>query len=93
MTSVRSVELEKIEKYDAGMSHRRRRDQKQVRNVSSDVPVTFCGDWRHLEAPKRDFSKIRQISHMLYKFHTQVIYHFLYSFKELIFLNYLTDSG
>ena len=58
MTSVRSVELEKIEKYDAGMSHGRQRDQKQVRNVSSDVPVTFCGDWRHLNAIFRKFAKL-----------------------------------
>ena len=50
MTSARSVELEKSKKYGAGGCHRRPRVQKLVRNVSSDVPATFCGDWRHLDA-------------------------------------------
>ena len=46
-----------IKKYDAGRRHRRHRVQKQVRNVSSDAPATFCGDWRHLEAISRKSPK------------------------------------
>ena len=46
-----------IKKYDAGRRHRRHRVQKQVRNVSSDVPATFCGDWRHLNVISRKSSK------------------------------------
>ncbi len=55
MTSVGSVELEKIKKYDVGRRHRRHRVQKQVRNVTSDVPVAFCSDWRHLNQISRKY--------------------------------------
>ena len=37
-----------IKKYDAERRHRRPRVQKQVRNVSSDVPTTLYGDWETL---------------------------------------------
>ena len=46
-----SVPLEgarEIKTSDARRRHRRHRDQKQVRNVSSDVPATFYGDWEGL---------------------------------------------
>ena len=41
-------EAREIRNSDAGRRHRRHRAQKHVRNVSSDVPATFCGDWRHI---------------------------------------------
>ena len=34
------------------------RGQELVRNVSSDVTATFCGDWRHLEAISRKSPKV-----------------------------------
>ena len=46
-----------IKKYHSGGRHRRPRVQKQVRNVSSDVPATFCGDWRQLNAVFRKSPK------------------------------------
>ena len=49
-----------IRKYDAGRRHRRPRVQKQVRDVGSNVPTTFYGDWEALariswKSPKNDF--------------------------------------
>ena len=41
-------EAREIRKSDAGRRRRRLRGQKLVRNVSSDVPVTFYGDRRRI---------------------------------------------
>ena len=54
------VRTREITKYDAERRYRRPRVQKQVRNVSSDVPVTLYGDWRHIneifgKSPKTDY--------------------------------------
>ena len=53
-------EAREIRKSDAGRRRRRHRGQKLVRNVSSDVPVTFYGDRRPTneifeKSPKTDY--------------------------------------
>ena len=67
MTSQEKRGGREIKKYDADDRHRRPRVQKQVRNVSSDVPATFYSDWRHLNeiSWKSAKSVIFKINHHL----------------------------
>ena len=56
-------EARETRKSGAGRRRRRPRGQKQVRNVSSDVPATFYGDWRRIneifvKSPKRTISSV-----------------------------------